>query len=133
RVPAPTLASLLAHLLTGRITGRAAKTLLAALFAGDARPVAQIVADEKLALRPMSRAEYAALARAVMAQNAELVRQVAHAGTEGKGRARARGKVMWLVGQMVRGGEEGRVEAGRAREVLEELLLGEDGDGSELQ
>lgn len=115
RVPSAQLASVIAHLLRRQITGRTAKQLLSSLFnSTDTRSVAHIVRDENLLLRPMVRDEYVALARELLDANPDMVRAVKEKGQ--------RGKIGWFVGQMVRRGEEGRVEAGRAEEVVRELL-----------
>lgn len=98
-----------------QITGRTAKQLLSSLFStNDARPMSQIIHDESLLLRPMDREEYVVLARELLDANPDMVRAVVEKGQQGK--------IGWFVGQMVRRGEEGRVEAGRAEEVVRELL-----------
>jgi aspartyl-tRNA(Asn)/glutamyl-tRNA(Gln) amidotransferase subunit B len=111
------LADILHHLLQKQITARAAKQLLATMFAMGPAPrptVEQLIARDRLWLRPLSDAEYRALARVIMDENPEMVAAVREKGQ--------RGKTMWFVGQMVRRGEEGTVEPEMARRVVEELL-----------
>lgn len=115
-----TFASLIYHLLTSQITNRTAKSLLAMLFSNpdETRSIAEIIDDEKLRLIPMTDAAYMELARGIMEDNEAMIGKVR---AEGEGS----GKIGWFVGQMVRGGEEGRVEASRAEEVVRGLLFGE--------
>jgi len=82
------------------------------VFAGDARAVEQIVQEENLLLRPLSEEEYRQLAQSLIDENPKMVEAV---------RKGQMGKVMWLVGQMMRA-EEGRVEAKKAEEVVKRLL-----------
>jgi len=113
-VPTNQLALLLAHLLQKKITGRTAKQLLAIKFEGDEQDVAEIIDEEGLWLVPMQKEEYIALAQGLLDNNDDIVRQIKE-----KGRM---GKLQWFVGQMMRQGEEGRVEAEKAEAALKELL-----------
>jgi aspartyl-tRNA(Asn)/glutamyl-tRNA(Gln) amidotransferase subunit B len=114
RVPSDHLAAIIAHLLRKQITGRTAKLLLSVKFEGDTRPVEQIIADEDLLLRPLSRAEYVELASRVMNENPDMVKNVVE--------KQQHQKVKWFVGQMMARGSEGTVEPGTAEAVLRELL-----------
>ncbi|KAF3387047.1 Glutamyl-tRNA [Penicillium rolfsii] len=115
-VPARALADLVSYLQQKRITGSIAKQVLAAVFDGDRRPVPQLLEQDNLLLRPMSREEYVALAETVLAQRPEMVEQIRSKNQLGK--------MGWFLGQMMRLGEKGRVEAPKAQEVLQELILG---------
>ncbi|KAK8205940.1 hypothetical protein IWZ01DRAFT_510957 [Phyllosticta capitalensis] len=64
----------------------------------------------------MTRDEYVELARLVTGERPDMVDEIRNGGKTAK--------VMFFVGQMMRRGEEGRVEADRAREVLVELIGG---------
>ena len=114
-VPARSLADLIDHLHHKRITGPTAKQVLAAVFDGDRRPIPQLLEEDNLLLRPLSREEYLALAESAIAQNPQMVEQIR--------RKKQLGKLGWFVGQMMRTGEKGRVEAPKAEEVLRELIL----------
>lgn len=115
RVPAAKLAEIV-HLLTQKkITGTTAKSLLATIFEGDSRSIREIVEQENLTLRPLSREEYVTLAEDVMSKNPQMVAQIRDKGQVGK--------IGWFVGQIKRQGEKGRVEAQKAEEVLRELLF----------
>lgn len=116
-VPARSLADLLDHLHQKRITGPTAKQVLSAVFGGDRRPMPQLLEEDQLLLRPLSRQEYLALAESVIAQNPQMVQQIQQKNQLGK--------LGWFVGQMMRTGEKGRVEAPKAEEVLRELILGQ--------
>lgn len=115
-VPARSLADLVDHLQRKLITGPTAKQVLAAVFDGDRRPIPQLLEEDNLLLRPLSREEYIALAESAIAQNPQMVEQIRSKNQLGK--------LGWFVGQMMRTGEKGRVEAPKAEEVLRELILG---------
>ncbi|KAJ5728292.1 hypothetical protein N7493_004622 [Penicillium malachiteum] len=115
-VPARSLAELVHHLQIKKITGPTAKQVLAVIFEGDRRPVAQILEDENLLLRPLSRDEYAVLASAAIALNPGMAMSIRSKNQLGK--------LGWFVGQVMRMGEKGRVEAPKAEEVLRELIFG---------
>lgn len=114
-VPARSLADLIDHLQRKLITGPTAKQVLAGIFDGDSRPVPVILEEDSLLLRPLSREEYLALAEAAIAQNPQMVEQIRSKNQLGK--------LGWFVGQMMRTGEKGRVEAPKAEEILRELIL----------
>ncbi|KAJ5601605.1 hypothetical protein N7510_011139 [Penicillium lagena] len=115
-VPAQSLAHIVDQLQRKRITGPTAKLVLAAVFDGDRRPVPQLLEEDNLLLRPLSREEYVALAKAAIALNPGMVEQIRTKNQLGK--------LGWFVGQMMRAGEKGRVEAPKAEEILRELILG---------
>lgn len=114
-VPARSLADLIDHLHRRLITGPTAKQVLAAIFDGDHRPVPRLLEEDNLLLRPLSREEYLALAESAIAQNPQMVEQIRNKNQLGK--------LGWFVGQMMRTGEKGRVEAPKAEEILRELIL----------
>lgn len=114
-VPAQTLAEIIDQLQRKRITGPTAKVVLAMVFNGDKRPIPQLLEEENLLLRPLSREEYIALAESAIGLNPQMVEQIRSKNQLGK--------LGWFVGQMMRMGEKGRVEAQKANEVLRELIL----------
>lgn len=81
---------------------------------GELRSVAQVVKEENLLLRAMGSEEYLELAQAVLAEHEDVVKKVKA--------TKKRSKISFLVGQMIRRGEEGRVEAKRAEETVLKLL-----------
>ena len=115
RIPATTLAAIIYHLQQGRITGPTAKQVLSMIFHGDQRPIPQLLQEENLLLRPLSRDEYLALARQAISMNPQMVGQIRDKNQMGK--------LGWFVGQMMRTGEKGRVEALKAEETLRELIF----------
>lgn len=108
------MAIILSRLLKREITGKVAKHLLGTIFYDPSREVEQVIEEENLLLRPMSTVEYTELLRIVLEGNAETARAVQETGHQGK--------LMFLVGQMVRNGEEGRVEADKAKAFLRKEL-----------
>lgn len=113
-VTAAQLASIIIHLQRKAITSRSAKKLLLMKFEGDARPMKQIIEEENLALVPLSRKEYKALATTLLEEKPNMVKDIME-----KGQAK---KIKWFVGQMMARSREGSVEPEYAEEVLKELL-----------
>ena len=114
RVSSSELASIIEHLLRKQITGRTAKSLLAQKFGGDARSVEQIIGEEGLLLRPLSRQEYLDLAQTVLESKPDVVKDIVE--------KQRHQKVKFFVGQMMARGAEGTVEPGTAEIILRELL-----------
>jgi len=114
RVSAGNLASIIASVVKREVTGTTAKSLLATVFAGDERSVEQIIEEDNLRLRPMGDEEYVAMGKSLVEENPEMVRAIKVKGQKGK--------IMWFVGQMLKIGEEGRVEAKRAEETMRKLV-----------
>ncbi|KAL9624505.1 MAG: hypothetical protein Q9160_001169 [Pyrenula sp. 1 TL-2023] len=112
-----TLANILDYLLRRKITGKTAKQLLGMMFQGDTRSVKQIIEDDHLEFKPMSPEEYKALAHQVIQQNESSVNQIRQKGQIGK--------IKFLLGQMIRLGEDGRVEAQDAEKALQNVLFSE--------
>lgn len=119
RVSALSLAQIIDQVQRKRITGPTAKQVLAMVFDGDTRAIPQLLEEENLLLRPLSREEYVALAEAAISQNPQMVEQIRTKNQLGK--------LGWFVGQMMRMGEKGRVEAPKADAILRELILGPSG------
>lgn len=113
-VPSDQLASVIAHLLRKQITSRTAKLLLSMKYGGDSRSVEQIIKDEDMLLRPLSRQEYVDLAQQLLTEKSEMVKDILEKGQHKK--------VKWFVGQMMARSAEGTVEPGTAEAVLRELL-----------
>ncbi|KAH8819406.1 glutamyl-tRNA amidotransferase-like protein subunit B [Xylogone sp. PMI_703] len=118
-IPARELATLIHHLDSKRITGQTAKRLLVLLFEsakdsnGIVSGVEQLIEENGLWLRPMSEQEYDELARNIIENNTKQVEDILKGKT---------GKIMYLVGQMMREGVEGRVEPQEAEKVLRRLV-----------
>ncbi|KAF2031897.1 hypothetical protein EK21DRAFT_99420 [Setomelanomma holmii] len=110
RVGAEQLASIISHLQRKIITSRSAKKLLLIKFEGDKRPMKQIIEEENLTLKPLSRLEYEALARALLDEKPDMVKDIIEKKQEKK--------VKWFVGQMIARSAEGSVEPDVAEEVL---------------
>jgi len=114
-VPADQLAQIIHHLEAKLITGTTAKNLLSRVFdnerIGSQKSVLSMIATDNLLIRPMSANEYDKLAKSVI--EPKVVQQIL------KGQD---GKVMYLVGRMMRLGEQGRVEPKEAERVIRELI-----------
>lgn len=83
------------------------------VFDGDKRAVELIIDGEGLALQSLPQDEYVTMAKTLLQENEDKVRQIQE--------EKQLGKVKWFVGQMVRQGE-GKVEAQRAEATLKDLL-----------
>lgn len=90
-------------------------------YGGDIRDVNVIIDQDRLRLVPMTKEDYVALAQGLLDDNDHMVRQIIKKGQIGK--------IHWFVGQMIRKGDEGRVEAEKAEAVLKELLEIRDNHG----
>lgn len=107
------MVEILSNLDKGRITGTSAKRLLATIFEGDTRAVNTIIKQDNLSLRRLSRDDYLAMAQDILDEHPKKVEQIQQ--------EKQYGKIQFFVGQMMRRGE-GKVEAGKANNVLTELL-----------
>lgn len=117
QVPPAKLALILANLMSRAITGSSARQVLKRVFDGDEREVDVIIRNEGLVYSPLSQDDYNHLAMTVMAQHDDKVKLIREKGQTGK--------LMFLVGQMMRAGEEGRLDAKRAESILRHLILKE--------
>jgi aspartyl-tRNA(Asn)/glutamyl-tRNA(Gln) amidotransferase subunit B len=118
RVSANELASIIAQLQRKNITSRSAKKVLLTKFEGDARSADQIIQDDNLVLKPLSEAEYIALAQTLFAEKPEMVKDIVEKKQEKK--------VKWFVGQMMARSAEGSVEPDVAETILKKQLGLED-------
>ncbi|CAI4215544.1 unnamed protein product [Parascedosporium putredinis] len=116
RVPVDDLAELLHLLHRGRITGKVAKQLLISLYNGDladAGGVAASVEAHDLWFRELSEDEYAALAESIVEGNRDVLDSFRK-----KGPQYPQGKLMFLVGKMMREGATERIHPAKAEAVL---------------
>lgn len=114
KVHANQLASIISHVISKQITGTTAKRLLSMKFDGDTRPIEQIVVDEDLFLRPLTRDEYIHLAQGLVEEKATMAKDIVE--------KQQLGKIKWFVGQMMARSAEGTVEPATAEAVLREIL-----------
>ena len=110
-----TLVLVLQYLVKKQITGHSAKRLFLLALENPGRRVEELLKEEKLELKEIPRAEYLRIAQSLIDANQETAEKVRN-GHQGH-----QGKLMWFVGQMMKDGK-GSIEAGKAKEVLEELL-----------
>ena len=114
-VPAKKLSDIIAELHRNELTTISAKTVLKNLFEGDERSIGAIVDAEGLRFNPLSSDEYRALAEQVVRQFPDHVRDIVEKGKQGK--------VKFLLGQMMRAADKGRVEASAAEQSLRARLF----------
>lgn len=112
RVPSSSLALIVQNLQHGQISGKSAKQLLQNVFESEDKDVEAIIKRENLTIRHLSDEEYHDIARGVVLANPEIAQKV---------RDGQKGKLQWLIGQMMRQ-SGGRVDAQRAAKALEPLL-----------
>jgi aspartyl-tRNA(Asn)/glutamyl-tRNA(Gln) amidotransferase subunit B len=114
-IPADQLAQIIHHLEAKLITGKTAKSLLSRVFdnekIGFRQSVLSMIDKDNLLIRPMSANEYDELAKSII--ELKVIQQIL------KGQD---GKIMYLVGRMMRSGEEGRVEPKEAERVIRKLI-----------
>lgn len=113
-VPAADLAELLHLVHGGRITGKVAKQLLMSLYDGDVPPggVADAIEAHGLWFKELSADEYDALAEAVLEGQEGVLSEFK------KGKKYPTGKLMFLVGRMMREGAAERIRPESAEGVL---------------
>jgi aspartyl-tRNA(Asn)/glutamyl-tRNA(Gln) amidotransferase subunit B len=115
KVSSSDMAQLIHLLLVGKITSSTAKQVLKMAFYGDSRGIETIVREDNLEFQPLSDNEYLRLAAEVIETNPGPVKDIREKGKSGK--------LMFLVGQMMKRGKDGRVEAQKAEGVLRKLVM----------
>ncbi|KAK1767457.1 amidotransferase-like protein [Phialemonium atrogriseum] len=137
RVAAGDLADILFHLHRRRITANVAKELVWAVFRGEAgagapgNDVGSVIERGGLWFTELSGGEYAEIADAAVRGEEKVLREF-RKFRDGGLRAYPQGKLMFLVGKMMRLGPEGRMDPRSAEQVMrarieERYLPGLDG------
>ncbi|KAL2261114.1 hypothetical protein VTK26DRAFT_4690 [Humicola hyalothermophila] len=118
-VPSADLAAILYHLYRREITAKVAKELLWSVFRGEITPggVTQAVDAGNLWFKELSESEYAALADTVVEGETKVLGEFLRF-KQGKAKAYPQGKLMFLVGKMLRAGSEERMDPASAERVL---------------
>jgi aspartyl-tRNA(Asn)/glutamyl-tRNA(Gln) amidotransferase subunit B len=124
-VPSNDLAAILSHLHRREITAKIAKDLLWGVFRGDitAGGVTQTIDTDNLWFKELSEGEYAELADQVVADEDKVLAEFLRF-KRGKGKAYPQGKLMFLVGKMMRAGSEQRMDPASAERVLRTRMDG---------
>lgn len=123
-VPSRDLATIIHHLHRHEITAKTANALLLGLFTGDIPPghVGSTIDEQQLWFREISLDEYAAVADAVVADGdvkSALDEFVKYYQQEGGRKQYPEGKLMFLVGRMMRVGEKAEsMDPGSAEGVM---------------
>ncbi|KAK3690168.1 GatB/GatE catalytic domain-containing protein [Podospora appendiculata] len=122
-VPSAGLAAILSHLYKREITAKVAKDLLWAVFRTEISPsgVTRAIESEGLWFKELRDDEYAALADSVVEGEDKVLKEFARF-KEGKSRAYPHGKLMFLVGKMMRAGPEERMDPASAERVMKARL-----------
>ena len=119
-VPYTELSSLINFLNCNKITGKTAKRLLPALFENETNGVKKSIKDmideDGLWFIPLSDEKYEELARRVIDEHPEIVQEVLVGDKKGKGR------LNFLLGQMMRKDEEGRIDPQTATKTIERII-----------
>jgi aspartyl-tRNA(Asn)/glutamyl-tRNA(Gln) amidotransferase subunit B len=115
-IPARKLAEMLVLLRKEEITNTSAKLLLRLIFEGDQRPVGELVESEGLRYSAMSSEQYQHLADEIIADFPDHVRDIREKGRENK--------IKFLLGQMMRRGDKGSIQAQDALAHLKKRLSG---------
>ncbi|KAK4124431.1 hypothetical protein N657DRAFT_572261 [Parathielavia appendiculata] len=125
RVPSGDLAAILSHLHKREITARVAKDLLWGVFRGEisAGGVAQAIEAGSLWFQEISEQDYAKLADAVVQGEDKVLGEFLRF-KQGKAKAYPHGKLMFLVGKMMRAGPEQRMDPASAERVLRARIEG---------
>jgi aspartyl-tRNA(Asn)/glutamyl-tRNA(Gln) amidotransferase subunit B len=125
RVPSADLAAILAHLHKREITAKVAKDLLWGVFRGQisAGGVTQAINAGSLWFQELSEAEYAQLADEVVQGEDKVLGEFLRF-KQGKAKAYPQGKLMFLVGRMLRAGPEQRMDPASAERVLRARIDG---------
>ncbi|KAL1838026.1 hypothetical protein VTJ49DRAFT_3120 [Mycothermus thermophilus] len=123
RVPSIDLAAILAHLHGRDITAKVAKELLWGVFRGEipSGGVTQAIESNGLWFHELSEGEYADLADRVI-QGEDKVLSEFLRFKQGKAKAYPQGKLMFLVGKMMRAGVEQRMDPSSAEKVMRARL-----------
>ena len=113
-VPAPSLGRIIHLLRHGHLTNTSAKQILRTVFEGDQRPVHTIVEEEGLLFVALPHQDYDDLASRVIEEHPDLVKDIQENGKLGK--------IKFLLGQMMKKGEKGRMQPAQAENVLKQHL-----------
>ncbi|KAH6668133.1 Glutamyl-tRNA amidotransferase subunit B, mitochondrial [Plectosphaerella plurivora] len=119
RLPVDALSELLHHLHRKRVTGKVAKELLTALHAGtlaDSESVTAAIDAHDLWFRELSPAEYADLAREALEGEEKVLAEFVDA------KKYPQGKLMYLVGKMIRMGPTERIDPASAEGAMKAAI-----------
>ncbi|KAM7201105.1 Glutamyl-tRNA amidotransferase subunit B, mitochondrial [Rhypophila sp. PSN 637] len=124
-IPSGDLATLLAHLYKKEITASVAKELLWSIFRGEivTGRVTDVIEEQSLWFDELSYDEYADLADEVVEAQEKVLGEFVRfqQGLAGK-KGYPQGKLMFLVGQMMRSGPEHRMDPASAERIMRQRL-----------
>ncbi|RKU40276.1 hypothetical protein DL546_002667 [Coniochaeta pulveracea] len=120
-IPAAALADILFFLQQRRITAKVAKDLLWAVLRGDVINIEETLNGANLWFKELSEEQYAELAKQAL-QGEEKVLKDFQKWKAGQSKAYPQGKLMFLVGKMVRAGPEERMDPKSAENVMKAVM-----------
>jgi aspartyl-tRNA(Asn)/glutamyl-tRNA(Gln) amidotransferase subunit B len=119
-IPDIQLSSLIHYLDSNQITGKTAKRLLSSLFENETNgmreSVKEMIDEGGLWFTPLSEEKYEELARSVVDAHPQIAEEASVRDKKGKGR------LNFLVGQMMRKDDEGRMDPQRATKAIEQII-----------
>ncbi len=123
RVPSIQLAEILFHLHQRRITARIAKEILWVVYRADLgdRSVTEFIDQEALWFQELSDEEYTEIADGIIEQEEKVLNEFRQF-KEGKKAMYPQGKLMFLVGKMMRSGSEEKMDPKSAERVMRQRL-----------
>ena len=121
-VPADDLAELLFLLCKNKITGKVAKQLLVAIYVGEVKEAGGLrktIDAHDLWFHELSEQEYGELANMVLQGEEKILAEFSACGD---GDRYPQGKLMWLVGKMMKAGATERINAQKAEGILRDKI-----------
>lgn len=116
-VSSGSLADIIFRLRRNEITGASAKLILKLVYNGDQRQISQIIQQEDLSYSDMPDEDYQTIAREIIEQFPQHVKDIVEKGKIGK--------LQFLMGQMMRHPRRGEMRAPTADRTLRRLILGD--------
>lgn len=114
-VPADDFGRIIHLLQQNQLTATSARQVLRIVFEGDQRSVDRIVDEEGLLFVPFPKEQYESLVQKVITEHPDVVADIQEKGRHGK--------INFLLGQMMKQGPRGRMQAAVAEEVLRRHVL----------
>lgn len=120
-IAADTLGDILFFLGQRRITAKIAKDLLWTALRGDVLHVEDVIETENLWFKELSEEEYTGLAGQVLDGEEKLLKDFLK-WKDGQNKTYPQGKLMFLVGKMMREGAEERMDPKSAERVMKQMI-----------
>ncbi|KIW89108.1 aspartyl/glutamyl-tRNA(Asn/Gln) amidotransferase, B subunit [Cladophialophora bantiana CBS 173.52] len=118
-VSSKSMAEIIYRLKDNQITGSSAKQILKLIYNGDKRTISHLIKQEELGFSEMSTETYQAIAKEIVEQFPQHVKDIVEKGKIGK--------LQFLMGQMMRHPRRGDMRPPEAEKALRQLILGSRG------